>query len=178
MNVSYARIDISNNSRKLNGLLSLFLIIFSSFSESYNQDFTSWKYELEGIQQGVDGTYLLKVWVYSRTPGIDYDLAKKMAVHGVIFKGYSGRKGLSSQPPLTENLSLEEEEKSFFKIFFSNNGRFNDFVNLSDKKIGPGDRLKLGKREYKIGLVASVKKDALRKYLENSGIIKRLSDGF
>ena len=178
MRLFYKQIDIYNTSRKLIGLLSLFFILFSSFSKSYNQDFTSWKYELEGIQQGADGTYLLKVWVYSRTPEIDYDLAKKMAIHGVIFKGYSGRKGLSGQPPLTKNLSLEEEKKSFFRVFFSNNGRYNEFVNLSAEQIGPGDRLKLGKREYKIGLVASVKKDALRKYLENSGVIRRLSDGF
>ena len=40
-----------------------------------------------------------------------------------------------------------------------------------------GDRIKVGK-EYKIGLFISVRKDALRKDLEQARIIKGLNSGF
>ena len=37
--------------------------------------------------------------------------------------------------------------------------------------------IKVGK-EYKVGMVVSVHKDALRKALENAGVVKGLSHGF
>ena len=37
--------------------------------------------------------------------------------------------------------------------------------------------LKVGK-EYKVGVIVSVQKDALRKALENAGVIKGLNYGF
>ena len=52
------------------------------------------------------------------------------------------------------------------------------FVNVTgDGSINAGDRMKVG-REYKIGVVVSVSKDALRKDLEAAGVIKGLSSGF
>ena len=46
-----------------------------------------------------------------------------------------------------------------------------------DGNVDAGDRVKVGK-EYKIGVLVSVSKDALRKDLEAAGIIKGLSSGF
>ena len=52
------------------------------------------------------------------------------------------------------------------------------FVSLTnDGAVAAGDRIKVGK-EYKIGLIVSVRKDALRKDLEQAGIIKGLNSGF
>ena len=137
----------------------------------------NWEYELEGLNQGVSGTYLIKVWVFSKKPNVDFELAKKMAIHGVIFKGYSGSKGLSGQPPLSSNPNLEEEKKEFFTNFFGDKGVYYKFINASSDQVGPGDRIKVGKM-YKIGVVMSILKDDLRKHLENAGIIKSLSNGF
>ena len=32
-----------------------------------NKDTKSWRYEIEGVSQGVQGTYLIKVWSFSKT---------------------------------------------------------------------------------------------------------------
>lgn len=52
------------------------------------------------------------------------------------------------------------------------------YVSVStDGQISADDRKKVGK-EYKVGIVISVMKDALRKDLESAGVIKGLSSGF
>jgi GTP-sensing pleiotropic transcriptional regulator CodY len=52
------------------------------------------------------------------------------------------------------------------------------FVNCtSDGVPDENSCVKVGK-EYKVGIVVSVAKDALRKDLEDAGIIKGLSSGF
>ena len=40
--------------------------------------------------------------------------------------------------------------------------------------IGPGDMIKVGKKEYKVGVVISVAYNDLRKRLESEGIVKKL----
>ena len=56
------------------------------------------------------------------------------------------------------------------------------FVSLTNNgAVSPGDRQKLGRflaREHKIGIMVSVKKDLLRKDLEDAGIIRGLNSGF
>jgi len=52
------------------------------------------------------------------------------------------------------------------------------FVTLvNNGAIASEDRIKIGK-EYKIGVIVSVNVAALRKDLEDAGIIKSLSNGF
>lgn len=163
---------------KIFGLL--FLLFFSSFcfSQISNTQIRNWKYELEGVRTGTKGTYLVKVYIYSKKPKVDFELAKKMAVHGVIFKGFSGRTGMMGQPPLTNNPNLEEEKSEFFNAFFTTNGKYSKFINLSSDQVGPGDRIRVSKKLYKTGIIMSINKDALRADLENAGILKGLSDGF
>jgi sRNA-binding protein len=73
---------------------------------------------------------------------------------------------------------LEDEKADFFEPFFEEGGRYMKFVSeSSDGNVDAADRVKVGK-EYKIGVVVSVHKDALRKDLEAAGIIRGLSSGF
>lgn len=144
-----------------------------------NKDTKIWRYEIEGVSQGSQGTYLIKVWSYSKKPKVAIEQAKKNAVHGVIFRGYEGnKKGLRPQKPLTNDPNLEQEKEVFFRDFFATGGKYLKFVSLTnDGAVAAGDRLKVGK-EYKIGIVVSVQKDALRKDLESAGIIRGLNSGF
>lgn len=138
----------------------------------------AWRYEIEAVGTGVQGTYLVKVWSYSKKPNVAIDQATKNAVHGIIFKGFAGKQGVPSQKPLTTNVNLEEEKADFFKPFFSTGGKYMKFVNVTNNgAIAAEDRFKVGK-EYKIGVVVSVNVAALRKDLEDAGIIKGLSSGF
>ncbi len=50
-----------------------------------NSDTQKFQYELEGVNNGMQGTYLVKVWSYSARPKADLEACKKNAVHGVIF---------------------------------------------------------------------------------------------
>jgi hypothetical protein len=135
-----------------------------------------WRYEIECAGIGADGTYLIKVWSYSKKATVAIEQVKKNAVHGVVFKGFVGAiQGCTSQKPLTNNPALEQERADFFDDFFADGGKFMKFVSASGD--GNAEVLKVGK-EYKVGVVVSVMKDQLRKDLEAAGIIKGLSSGF
>jgi len=139
-----------------------------------------WRYEIEGVGTGREGTYLLKVWSYSKRPDVAIEQAKKNAVHGVIFKGFVGSKqGVSTQKPLVKSLNAEKEHEQFFKDFFANGGAYMRYVSTTaDGAVAAGDRMKISKKEYKVGVVVSVRKDELRKALEQAGIVKGLSSMF
>ena len=142
------------------------------------KDTEEWRYELEAVGTGVQGTYVVKVWSYSKKADVAIEQAKKNAVHGVIFKGFAGKQGVPGQRPLTNNVNLVEEKADFFEPFFKDGGKYMKFVSLSgDGSVDAGDRMKVGK-EYKVGVVVAVNVTALRKDLEDAGIIKGLSGGF
>lgn len=160
----------------------LFLILLSNTSiaqqRKANKDTEAWRYEIEAVQTGTQGTYLIKVWSYSKKPEVATEQSKKNAIHGIIFKGFPGKSGVPGQNPLTNNSNLEEEKADFFNNFFSNGGKYMKYVSLSnDGAVAAEDRMKIGK-EYKIGVIVSVNVAELRKELENEGIIRSLSSGF
>ncbi len=164
------------------------IILFISASQVFSQsrakkkamrDMEAFRYEIECVGIGVEGTYLIKVWTYSKKPKVAIEQSKKNAVHGVIFKGFAGGgRGCTSQKPLASSPSVEDEHSDFFDNFFADGEDYMKYVSLSnDGSIDTDDRLKVGK-EYKIGVVVSVMKDQLRKDLEKAGIIKALDAGF
>lgn len=160
-------------------ILSLFISFTASAQakKKADKDTENWRYEIECVSTGAAGTYLIKVWSYSKKPNVAMEQAKKNAVHGVIFKGFSGAGAGCSQKPLTNDPAVEEEKGDFFKEFFADGGKYMKFVNVSnDGAVGAGDIVKIGK-EYKVGVIVSVLKDNLRKDLEAAGIIKGLDGG-
>ena len=143
-----------------------------------NKDTNEWRYQIEAVSTGVQGTYMIKVWSYSKKPDIAIEQAQKNAVHGIIFKGFEGIPGVPGQKSLTSNPNLLDEHADFFDAFFADGGKYKKFVSLTtDGAIDAEDRRKVGK-EYKIGVVVTVLKDALRADLESAGILKGLSSGF
>ena len=162
-------------------LLTIALFEFSNCSTSSkktNKEVNNWRYEVEAVQQGVQGTYLIKVWSYSKKPDLAIEQSKKNAIHGIIFKGYAGKDAVQGQKPLTNNSNLENEKAAFFKPFFADGGKYMKFVATSnDGAVAAEDRIKVG-NEFKIGVVVSVNVSLLRKYLEDEGIVKSLNSGF
>ncbi len=143
-----------------------------------NKDTENWRYEIECVSVGASGSYLVKVWSYSKKPVVAIEQAKKNAVHGILFKGFTGKGAGCTQKPLISNPNLEQEKEDFFNSFFETGGKYMKFVSTSgDGSINAEDILKLGK-EYKIGVILSVSKDNLRKDLEAEGLIKSLGSGF
>jgi hypothetical protein len=141
-----------------------------------NKDTGAWRYEIEAAGIGVQGTYLVKVWSYSKNKNVAMEQCKKNAVHGIIFKGFTGNDQLrTSQKPLVTNPALELEKADFFRSFFENGGKYMKFVSVSGDAVC--DVVRVGK-EYKVGVIMSVNVGELRKDLEAAGIIKGLSTGF
>ena len=168
--------------KKLN-LLLLFLIgsviaVNAQAKKKADKDTEIWRYEIEAVQTGTQGSYLIKVWSYSKKPDVATEQSKKNAVHGIIFQGFTGTATVPGQKPLTNNPNLEQEKEDYFKPFFADGGKYMKFVSMStDGAVAAEDRMKIGK-EYKVGVIVSVNVAALRKDLEAAGIIKSLNSGF
>lgn len=159
-------------------LLAAALLVVAGASASSrklkNSDTQKFQYEIEGVNNGLQGSYLVKVWSYSARPKADFETCKKNAVHGVIFKGYAGTQNARPQRPLIADPGTELEHAEFFDLFFKDGGEYNKYVTIT---AGSQEIVKVGK-QYKIGLVVSVSKDALRKALEKAGVARSLSAGF
>lgn len=150
------------------------LVMFLSFTLTTvgaKTRITDTRYDIEGVETGQQGTYLVKVYVYSKKSSITTEVFKFAAVHGVIFRGFAG-KGFGAQKPIAKP-EAQTQHADFFNAFF-NNGDYAAYAQV----VNPvADRVKIGK-EYKIAATVSVSKDELRKTLEGAGVIRSLNSGF
>lgn len=134
------------------------------------------RYDLEYARPSGDGVCQVKVWSYSKKSRIAAEQCRKNAVHGIIFKSYSTGDGTTaSQRPLVKDPSVQQEKAEFFEEFFSDGGPYRQFVSAVTD--GSQEVVKVGK-QYKVGVVVTVSKDQLRKYLESQGIVRSLGSGF
>ena len=135
-----------------------------------------YRYEIVPVGVGSQGSLLIKVYSYAKNEKDAIELAKENAVHGVLFKGVVGGNGASAQPAIVKP-EEKEMNQDFFDDFFKS-GRYLQFVSLSsDGTVSSDDRLKVGNL-YKIGIIVSVNKADLRKYLESEGVIKKFGSIF
>lgn len=139
-----------------------------------DKDTNQFRYEIECAGNAIQGTYLVKVWTYSKKASVAENQCRKNAVHGVIFKGYGGGQGCVSQRPMVATPGAEMQYKEYFDSFFANGGEFQKYASIME---GSTEIVKVG-REYKVGKIVSVRKDDLRKALEAAGIIRGLNSGF
>ena len=157
----------------------ILLLIFHSTSFSQrrqrkaDKETTEWRYEIESAGEGTKGTFLVKVWTYSPNATTAMLQAGKNAVHGILFKGFGGE---HPQLPMIDDKQTFEDNKSFFRKFFNEGGEFQKFIRIVNNQVS--DFIKISKKEYKVGVIVSVSKDELRKYLEDQQIIKGLNHGF
>lgn len=132
------------------------------------------QYEIEAAGSGVQGTYLVRVWVLSKSGKVADSDIKKAAVHGVIFRGFSGGAGSPSQRPMA-SIADEAQKAEYFHAFFDErSGIYSAFANIVE---GSYQRVKASKH-YKVGAVVQVSKDELRRELERSGVVRGLNSGF
>lgn len=160
-------------------LLSLLVVamcapVFAGAKKKANKDTDQFRYEIECAGNAIQGTYLVKVWSYSKKAAVAENQCRKNAVHGVIFKGYGGGQGCVSQRPMANNPGVETQYKEYFDSFFKEGGEFQKYASVV---AGTTESVKVGK-EYKVGCIVSVRKDDLRKALEAAGVIRGLNSGF
>lgn len=151
------------------GLIIAFLAPFSISASDVLQ------YDVEcGGAISKEGCYMIKVWVYSANKKVTPEQLKKAAVHGTLFRGVSASGDCQSFKPLAGSALAEQQHKDFFHAFFGADNLYLSYVTLADT---PYEYIKVSKK-YKVGTIAIVSKDALRKDLEKAGIIRGLSTGF
>ena len=136
-------------------------------------DTRNYRYDLEYVKTTGNGMANVKVWSYSRRPSIAIEQCKKNAVHGVLFKGYSGEG--ATQPPLIRDAADITKHAEFFETFFADGGDYMRYV--SNSIVGTSETIKVGK-DHKMGVVVSVNVRQLRRDLETAGILRSLSHGF
>ena len=160
-------------------LLSLLVValcmpVMAGAKKKADKDTNQFRYEIECAGNAIQGTYLVKVWTYSRRAAVAENQCRKNAIHGVIFKGYGGGQGCVSQRPMANTPGVETQYKDYFDSFFADGGEFQKYASIMP---GTTETVKVGK-EYKVGVVVSIRKDDLRRALEAAGIIKALNSGF
>jgi hypothetical protein len=162
-----------------NNLILSFFLFFSALLYGQSQNTREWSYELEGISALGDGKFVVKIWSYTKKPKLDYNDAKRNAIHGLIFKGYVRKGNIPALPPLSNIPGLEQTQIDFFNQFFRDGGDYLKYIAVSNENlaIGAGDLIKLNKG-YKIGMIVTVDKNLLKRDLEAAGIIKSLNSGF
>ncbi len=159
--------------KKLVLFLSAAFLSLVCMASTSNKKTEQWQYEIECAGVGAQGTYLVKVYSYSNNRKKAQQQAVKNAVHGVLFKGVTGKGGeCNSQRPLAKaNIANQHEE--FFKRFFDKGGEYAKYASATSSV----ETSKTG-TTFKVGVVVSVQKDQLRKDLEEAGILKSLGAGF
>lgn len=155
-------------------LLCLCMPTFSGPKSKAQKNTEQFHYDIECAGNGATGTYLVKVWSYSKSAKIAIEKGKRNAVHGVIFKGFASNSNGKGQAPLAKSAGVEFEHAAYFEEFFKDGGEYLKYVSAIS---GTQEVVKAGK-EYRIGIVFSVAKDDLRKALEAAGVIKGLNYGF
>lgn len=158
----------------------LLMISVAGFAQSKKEKkmagFVIGNYEVECMGTGMDGTQLVKVWGFGNKPEDAAYQARKNAVHAMIFKGINGGKPGCMTRPLVTKPGAEVQHADYFNAFFSNGGHYLNFVSQTGD--GTMDRIKIDKKQYKVGVVVAVKHAELRRELETAGIIQRLGSGF
>ena len=132
-----------------------------------------YRYDIDYVKNSGDGMSLVKVWSYGKPARAAEEKCKANAVHGVIFKGYSGNGTV--QPALVRSANAYEDNKDFFDNFF-HNGDYLRYVSSTVE--GSTEVRKLKGGEYKASMVVNVNVKQLRQALEQAGVTRGLSTGF
>lgn len=79
-------------------------------------------YEISCGGNATQGYYLVRVKATVDKKEIGDNILKRCAIHGVLFRGYAGGSGCTSQPPLTCSAMTEQQYSDFFVSFFRSGG--------------------------------------------------------
>ena len=154
-------------------LMAMMLLLPVSMRADYNPE-DDYKYELENVKKGgasTAGYVTLKVWSYGKREKLTRNKCMANAVHGILFKGLDADAvGTAGNEPALVPAGYNSNSE-YFDRFFQND--YLQFVQTSNKgAMGAGDVIKVTKKEYKVGMIVTINMTALRKRLENDGIVQ------
>ena len=131
----------------------------------------SYRYDVEYVKSVGTGVSQVTICCFTNSKLTNDELCRRNAVHAIIFKGYSGAG--SNHPALVRDADAEATHQVFFNEFFGEGGEYGRFVT------GVTDYQNVQFRnEFKYSAVVTVNVAALRKYLEQKGVVRSLASGF
>lgn len=129
------------------------------------------------MSEGVDnnGNYVVRIVVSTKKKPSKSaeDLVRQYAVHGVMFRGVTAAQNYSGHPALIKDPNIEQTKKSWFDAFW-NEGAYRRYVSITPASLSVMKN-KQSKMTETSALV-TVSSSALKKYLEEEGIIQGLSN--
>lgn len=134
-------------------------------------------YQVEIVRVGQEGTKFLKAYGVAGSADKAIDQAMQDAVAACIFTGVEGTATAGKILPLCGSTKAYEEHKEYFDKFFKK-GEFLNYVKNVNKGYPSGENNVATPHGRKVGVYVSVMYDALRKKLEQDGIIKSLDSYF
>ncbi len=156
--------------------LTMALLLISGCSKYQKRSSVYYDYETECLGTGNQGTTLMRVYSYAKKVPKAQELAKKHAVHAVIFKGVpNGSKGCIDKGLAFNDPNTETKHSDYFSTFFSDNGEYLNFVSISSRETTTPIEVR---GRYKVGVDVVVQHESLRRKLERDEIIRGLSSGF
>lgn len=164
--------------KRLNNLISLMTFLFVCVAMQVNAKkpvvFSPPQYDIRCGGSGTQGYYIVEVSaVVDKASEIGEDVVLKCSVHGVLFRGFTGTGGCTSQRPLTGSAMQEQQHSEYYSAFFQN-GNYSNYATMVSGSLKTS---RVGKK-YKVSGIVSVAKDQLRHDLEKAGMIRGLSSGF
>lgn len=152
------------------------IICSAAASKKADQETSEMRYEIQAaVGQAPEGSAMVRVWTYSKKAQVAEGQAGKNAVHGVLFKGYpsynEGNVRIVGREALLADPSVLTSKQEYWDTFFEDGGIYQRFVSFVGNGV-PDQILKVGK-EYKVGIVVIIQVEALRKYLQEEGIIPK-----
>jgi hypothetical protein len=122
-------------------------------------------YQVECFSLTNDGYVELKVSNLINPTEYQIEIASIDAIKAILFTGYSSTK-CQTQTPLLNSIEAKDNFKKIQSSFFSKKGPWKNFVRNSSGK------------NTENGFLIMISKEQLRKYLEDTKIIKKLTNGF
>ena len=150
--------------------------VIASPCKKADKETAQMRYELQAaVGQAPEGSAMVRVWTYSKKAQVAKEQAGKNAVHGILFKGYPsmniGNTRIIGREALISDASVWDTQAAYWQEFFKDGGRYQRYVSYIAN--GTPDFITKVNREYKIGIVVIVQVEALRKQLQEDGILPK-----
>ena len=136
------------------------------------KDTQEWRYEIEAVQIGTQGTSLIKVWSYSKKPDVAIEQAKKEAINAALFTSIRNGKQECNNSPILNAPNIREIKADYFNNFFKDNGEYKKFASTKDESFGKKEKENGRDGDVVYGYIIRVMRSELKKQMITDGILK------
>lgn len=160
-----------NINRKLFIFLSAlgisFFLITAQAAKKY-KFFLQDAYQIEHVQGSSEDNTIMKVWATASNAKKAVEKAKQDAVAAVIFGG-------SFVDPIVTHREIFDNERDYFEAFFTS-GEYLNYVHEVNSAFPTGENNIQTPEGRRVGIMLIVDKTALRKKLEEDGLVLKMSN--